>query len=81
MLWTQKQGGSFKDRASREAQKDQRMKDNWQEEQRNRRRVWTNGTENDFRNEINERLEDKEGLESTRLPIKTKDGKQRWLPT
>ena len=40
--------------------KDQRMKENWQEKQRNRRRVWINGTEIDFRNEINERLEDKE---------------------
>lgn len=74
----QQQSGSMRDRRSRESEKIRKQEQQWQEEQRRRRRIWP-GSAHDFKLNIDLRLGDPDGHESTLLPMQAKAGKMRWL--
>lgn len=66
-------------RATRDAKKCLKKEQLWGDEQRRRRRLCRGGSADDFKRRIDELLDDRDGNESTLLPIQAKKGRARWL--
>ena len=84
---TSQPSGSTMDWRTRQARREAQAGELWLEEQRRRRRLWrapsassSSGSLSElFKRELDGRLDDPDGHESTMLPILAKEGKKRWL--